>query len=341
MYRDEFADFPAFLAAVMAAGVNRYDAPDSRLEFAAAATGSGETVPSDGGFLVPTEFAADLWQKVYDTGQILERCDRQPVTIGNKLKIPAIDETSRVDASRFGAVQMSWIAEGATATASRPKYRQIILSPKKLLGLTYVTAELLADVPALARWLERVFSAEAAFTIEDEVINGNGGRLLGVLSSPALLTVAKDVGQLASTVVAANFKSLFNRCWGASRARAAWLIQPDVWDQIAEEQLQIGQPLITYSATGEPLIFGRPVLQLEQMPALGGVGDVVLADLSQYLLAEIAPDFLSSIHVQFLQDEEVFKFRWRLDGAPAWSSPITPLNSTTTQSPFVTLAARA
>ncbi len=41
MYREEFADFPEFLTAVMAAGVNRYDRPDARLEFAAAATGSG------------------------------------------------------------------------------------------------------------------------------------------------------------------------------------------------------------------------------------------------------------------------------------------------------------
>ena len=37
------------------------------------------------------------------------------------------------------------------------------------------------------------------------------------------------------------------------------------------------------------------------------------------------------------KDYEPKRFRWRIDGQPGWASPVTPKNSTTTQSPFVTL----
>jgi hypothetical protein len=50
---------------------------------------------------------------------------------------------------------------------------------------------------------------------------------------------------------------------------------------------------------------------------------------------------LSSIHVRFVNDESAFKLRYRVDGAPAWTTPITPNNSAVTQSAFVALGARA
>ena len=83
-------------------------------------------------------------------------------------------------------------------------------------------------------------------------------------------------------------------------------------------------------------------LELSEYPAaIGSEGDVILADFSQYLIAEKEPEFVPSLHVRFLFAEAVFRFLWRIDGQSAWASPITPKNSTVTQSPFVTLAERA
>ena len=341
-YHAEFEDFPSFLAAVMEAGINGPNSmADPRLEVSAAATGSGETIPSGGGFLVPTDFAADLWMKVYDTGQLLDRCERQPVTPGNALKIPAIDETSRAAGSRFGGVRTYWAAEGETVTATRPKFRQITLRPHKLMGINYATEELLADAPALAVWLQRVFALEASFEVEDQIVNGPGAdRPLGLLNSGSLITVAKETGQLADTVLPENLQTMANRLWGPSYRTAIWLMSNDALAKIADGNFQNGGPVVTTDAAGRRRILAMPVELVEYTPALSSAGDVLLADLSQYLLAEIAPDFISSIHVRFLWNEGVFKFRWRVDGAPAWTSPITPKNSTTTQSPFVALAAR-
>jgi HK97 family phage major capsid protein len=96
--------------------------------------------------------------------------------------------------------------------------------------------------------------------------------------------------------------------------------------------------------SGSPFntILGRPLIPIEQASTLGTVGDLVLADLSQYVIIE--KDGLqaaSSMHVRFIYDEMTFKFTMRVNGQPKLKSAITPANGTNTQSPFVALATRA
>ena len=76
---------------------------------------------------------------------------------------------------------------------------------------------------------------------------------------------------------------------------------------------------------------------------LGSVGDIILADLGEILLGDRTGgvETSASIHVKFLQAETAFRFIWRCDAMPSWSSPTTPLNGTATVSPFVTLAGRS
>ena len=190
---------------------------------------------------------------------------------------------------------------------------------------------------SFCRW-----SLAGAFVVEDGIINGSGaGRLLGVLNSNALLTVAKESGQGADTVVAANLNGMASRLWGPSHRKAIWLMSNDCFAQISDVSFSNGAPVVTTDGQGRRRILSMPV-ELSEYPAkLGDEGDVVLGDFSQYLIAEKEPEFVPSIHVRFLWDEQVFRFTWRLDGQPAWSSPLTPKNSATTQSPFVTLAERA
>lgn len=89
------------------------------------------------------------------------------------------------------------------------------------------------------------------------------------------------------------------------------------------------------------MLLGRPLVPVEYCATVGDVGDVILADLSQYLVAEKGGiQAASSIHVQFLTDETAFRFVYRVDGAPLWNSALTPFQGSNTLSPFVTLAAR-
>jgi Phage capsid family len=101
------------------------------------------------------------------------------------------------------------------------------------------------------------------------------------------------------------------------------------------------QPL-TVSATGVayPALFGRPVIPAEHSSTIGTVGDIILGDFSRYVLATKAPKGDLSIHVNFLNDENLFRFVMRVDGQTIDAAPVTPLNGTNTTSPFVVLASR-
>ena len=97
-------------------------------------------------------------------------------------------------------------------------------------------------------------------------------------------------------------------------------------------------------AAGAPYgtLLGRPMFSIEQCQAPGTSGDVILADLNEYLLlTKGGIEASASIHVRFIYDEMTFKWVYRLDGAPIRNKVLTPFKggSTATQGPFVTLAA--
>lgn len=104
-----------------------------------------------------------------------------------------------------------------------------------------------------------------------------------------------------------------------------------------------GVALYTQAGVGgneTPLLKGRPLLVIEQAPALGTLGDIVLADLTQYAIVSAPVKANLSLDVEFITDQGVFRFVWRIDGQPLWSSPIAPYNGTQTRSPYVALAPR-
>lgn len=315
---------------------------DERLKPKAIATGVGEGMPDAGGFLVPTTIADTIWSRIYSTGSILSMCTPQPLTKQTgKVIIPAISETSRADGSRFGGVRSYWVDEGVPPTAAKPKFDGLSMQLRKLLTLIYATDELAEDVPALAAFLERVMALEMQFTIEDKIVNGTGaGQPLGVLNSVALITVAEEGGESSGDLTWPNIQKMAQRLWGPSHAKAVWLMSNDVYGKILGLESSLGLSIFGMLPDGRRTILQMPVMLSEYTPAIGQAGDLLLADFSQYLVLDQQSAMESSIHVSFVTDETAFKLRYRADGQPAWRSPVTPKNSSTTQSPFVALGAR-
>ena len=316
-----------------------------------AASGASEGISTDGGYLVQTDFTAELLRLVHDTGVLSQRCDRKPIGANaNGLKINAVDETSRVDGSRWGGVQAYWTAEAASLTASKPKYRQMELSLNKLTGLYYATDELLMDTVALGAFIQDAFAEEFGFKIDDAIIRGGGGGMpLGILAHAGTLDVAKETGQEANTVVAENIENMWTRAWARGLMNSEWFINQDVWPQLFQLSHVIGTggvPMFVLPGgmVNAPFgsLMGRPVTPIEQCDTLGTSGDIILADFSQYLIIEKGGiEAASSIHVQFLTDETTFRFILRTDGQPKRNSVLTPYKGTNTQSSFLTLATRA
>ena len=332
------------LMAVYRASVPGNTKIDERLS-TRAASGLNETTPSDGGFLVQKDFVAELLKKTFETGILASKVRKIPIsTNANGLKINAIEDDNRTNGNRFGGVQTYWTDEAEKLAESKPKFRQIDLSLKKLTGLCYATDELLQDAAALEAVIRQAFQEEFAFKIDDAILHGNGsGQPLGVLKSGALVKQELEAGQTAKITVE-NLVKMWSRLWSRSRTNSAWYINQQIEPLLY--MLQVGDKPVYIPAGGlseKPYatLFGRPVMPLEQCSELGEAGDILLADLSQYLLIDKGGiNAASSIHVRFLYDEAVFRFVYRVDGQPIWNKPITPYRGSATLSPFVALAKR-
>lgn len=310
-----------------------------------AASGLNESTPSDGGFLVQQDFVTELLKRTYETGILASKVKKIPIsTNANGMKINAIDEDSRANGSRWGGVQTYWEGEADEITASKPKFKQMELSLKKLTGLCYATDELLQDAAAPEAVIRQAFAEEFGFKIDDAILSGSGeGEPLGILNSGAIVTVAKEASQ-TDTITVENLIKMWNRLWSRSRANAVWYINQELEPYLYT--LKIGDKPVYIPAGGlseKPYgtLFGRPVVPIEQCSAAGEVGDIILADIGQYLLIDKGGiKSASSIHVRFLYDENVFRFIYRVDGKPIWTKPLTPYKGSATVSPFVTLAKR-
>jgi HK97 family phage major capsid protein len=346
-----FRSFGEQMQAVMRASI-RPNNIDSRLLETRAVSGLNEGLPSDGGFLVQTDFATELLKRAYETGQVASRCRRIGISgNANSLKINGIDETSRADGSRWGGVRAYWTAEAGDKSNATPSFRQIELSLTKLTGLAYATDELLQDAGALESVLMTAFSEEFGFKLDDAIINGDGsGKPLGILASSALVSVAKEAGQPADTIQPENLIKIWSRCWARSRINSVWFINQDIEPQLFTLGIAVGtgggtvyMPPGGLSSQPYGTLFGRPVIPIEQCQTLGDKGDIILADMSQYILADKGGvQSASSIHVRFVNDESVFRFVYRVAGQPIWHSALTPFTgAANTLSPFVTLNARA
>ena len=314
-------------------------------------TGSNETVGFDGGFAVQKDFAPGILDRILGGSQVAQYCDTREVGPGfNGTAWNIIDETSRVDGSRGGGVQAYWVAEGASITASRPKMARMELQLGKLAAMWYATDELLSDAVALESFGDAEFVDELAFKLDDAIIEGTGAGLpQGILNATALVSVAKETGQTAATVLAENVVKMWTAMSPLSKGRSAWYINNEVWPQLYQLAFAIGTggvpmymlPGGLVNAPGGTLM-GRPVREIEQASAVGTVGDIILADMSRYmLLRKGAVQRATSLHVAFLTDETAFRWILRINGRPKPVAALTPFKGSRTTSPFVALATRS
>jgi len=341
------------LQAIANATMNGRDDRRLRWESLAPATGGAvSNVPADGGYLIEKDFVSDLTRRMYDMGQLLQRVRRIGISANSDgLKLNLINETSRATGSRWGGVQVYWGAEADEATAKKPKLRQAELELKDLIGLAYATNRLLADAGAMEAVFMAAFSEEMSFALEDAIINGTGaGQPLGILNAGCVVSVAKESGQPATTLVYENINKMWSRMWSRSRQNAIWIINQDVETQLHSMALPVGtggvpvyMPAGGLSESPFGQLFGRPVLPLEYCATLGTTGDVMLIDPTQYLMIDkggVQAD--QSVHVRFTTNENTFRWIYRADGQPLWNSTLTPYKgSGNTVSPFVKLDTRA
>ena len=358
-----------FLSCVAAASDRTNPRMDERLRdylnVRSEASGQNITTDTEGGYLVPPDYADGLLNFAASESVMFGEVTRIPVS-GNRLIVNILDQESRKDTAvsvkgRNGGLLAYWKGEADELTASRMKFKQDTTEMHKLTGLCYATEEMLEDLPAMSAYIAQGFADEFTFKIEDAILNGTGsGMPTGVLDAAngALVTIAKESGQAAGSLLINNILKMWNAMPAQNRAKAKWYINQDL--EIVLYQLlmntgslatdgataNFGMPLFVpaggLASAPNGLLLGRPIVPVEQAGAVGSKGDISLQDLSQYRwIDKSGVNAQTSIHVRFLQDETAFRFTYRCGGKPIWTNAIEAYRGTTARSPFVTLAARA
>lgn len=341
-----FKNQQEFFASVQQAGMTG-KISDDRLKFRQAAGSDEHSGVNDayGGFTVPEGFMGGLMMVDPEVDPVAGLTTNLPVST------PTIHVNARTDknhsTSVTGGLRVYRREQTDEVTSSRMQTERITLTAQSLMGVSYATEELLADSPiSFATLVATGFAQEIAATILNERINGTGvGQMEGVLTSPALVTVAKETGQVADSITYENIVNMYARQWGKNRA--IWLANHNTLPALMKMNQNVGTagvPAWQPSAReGAPnTLLGRPIYFTEFCPTVGDAGDILFVDWSQYLEITLGGiNTAESMHVRFLNNERAFRVSIRNDGRGWWRSALTPKKGSTTLSPFVTLAERA
>jgi HK97 family phage major capsid protein len=312
----------------------------------------GSEVPADGGFLVPENLRSQILQMAIEAAIVRPLATVIPMD-SLRVPIPIIDDTSHAS-TIMGGLQGFWTEENTALTASQASFGRVVLDAKKLTVYGEVPNELLQDAPAFTGWLQRAFPLTIAFFEDVGFLTGTGvAEPLGIVNCPASVSVAAATGQTTQTIVWENIVQMWSRLLPQSQKRACWICNVDTFPQLATMALSVGTGgnavwIGGYTpdrggADPPPMtILGRPVYWTEKTPALGTTGDIILTDLSYFLLGDrMTLQLTNSVHYKFANDVTAFRAIQRCDGRPWLQSALTPRkDSTATLSAFIQLASR-
>jgi HK97 family phage major capsid protein len=341
----ELESTEAFLKAVHAASTTGMFHPGLKATMT-------EGIPGSGGFAVPEPLAAAWLDRGLEDELVRSRATVYPMS-ADSLKVPGWDDMDHSSGSIAG-FSATWQGELTSAPSADGKVRRVKLDAKKLMIATTLSNELLMDGgQTFQGQLEQKMGAAIGWSLDNTFINGiGGGQPLGILKDPALVVVAKEGSQAASTVLYENVVKMYAALFPGGYKNAVWAINHSVLPQLLMLTVRIKNaagtdfvggsqvPVLISGPDGVLRLLGIPVICSEKLPALTNQGDIILCDLSQYaigLRAELMIE--SSRHVGWTTDTTAYRAVIRVDGMGTWSKAFTP-KAGGTRSWIVALQAR-
>ncbi|MBS7738371.1 phage major capsid protein [Chelatococcus sp. HY11] len=339
----EFESFGEFMHAV------RFNPNDQRLNFVegvgaqADENGLRSEMRMDndasGGFMVPPQLRQVLLE--VPPQEALVRPRAQIIPAGSPpdagVTMPALDQTGANPANMYGGVEVKWIGEGEEKPETDAKLREITLTPHEVAGFVTITDKLLRNWQAAGAFVERLLRGAVASAEDFAFLRGSGvHQPLGVLNAGATAYVNR-VG--ANHVVYKDLVAMVGKLLMRGGGQPIWSMPQSALVDIATLKDDLGN-LIWHPNAREGFagtLLGYPVRWNNRAPSLGTKGDILLADLSYYLVKDGSGPFVAtSEHVKFTSNKTVIKIFWNVDGAPWLTAPIKEENGYTV-SPFVGL----
>jgi HK97 family phage major capsid protein len=323
-----FKSLADFAAAITWGDTQRLNAPQM------AVSGGSSSVPSDGGYSIPSSLAWALLDRAMENEIFRPRCVVMNMPTANHAFVDWQDDTHASGA--IAGVTATWAAEGDSPSYQVPKLKRVELQADKLFIITSASNELLTDSPEYAGKLDAKMAGAIGWSLDRACLTGTGaGQPLGLLNATSTITVSKETGQAATTLVYENLTKMFSRLHPACVSNSIWVAHPSAIPQLLGLSIAVGTggsvvPVMSES-NGEFRILTRPVLFTEKCATLGTVGDIALFDPMQYVIGLMSNGLRMdrSDHILFRSDEVAFRFILRAAGQPLWSSAFTPVNGST------------
>lgn len=184
----------------------------------AAKAAYNEGTTTQGGFLVPDEYAMDLIMLSRDRTFSLEECNVFSMSTDTK-RIPKESVLPTV----------SWTAENGTMTANEGTFGELALTAKKLTALSVSSNEMLADSSIdIASMLSEQFSYGMALELDNQVLNGTGDPVSGVLTAAAGYSVVMTGLINFSSITADNLSNLISKIDEGFVADAKFIFNKDI-----------------------------------------------------------------------------------------------------------------
>jgi len=304
-----------------------------------------ENTGAAGGFLVFPEHRNELFQ-IDPLSQIVrQRAFVMPMR-ARVMQIPVLDQTGvpAAGSSYYGGAIAYWTEEAQYKTESQPKFRQMELVAHKLCVYTETSDELLADsaIP-LESLLQQLFRSVVVNEEEWTFINGTGaGQPLGIVTANTVAGLGPTIVVARTAANTINILDIFNMLASFQGRSPIWIAHQSTLPQILGLNGPAGNPSYVWIGNGRDnqptTLMGYPIFFVENAMPLGTQGDLVLADLSKYVIGDrqmVTID--ASQHNRFQYDITSWRAVHRVDGRPWLSAPITYRDGLTTVSPFVIL----
>jgi HK97 family phage major capsid protein len=304
-----------------------------------------ENTGASGGFLVFPEHRNELFM-IDPLSQIVrQRAFVMPMR-ARVMQIPVLDQTGAPTAgsSYYGGAVAYWTEEAASKDESQPDFRQVELVAHKLCVYTEASDELLADsaIP-LEALIQQLFRGVVVNEEEWTFINGTGaGQPLGIVTANTVAGLGPTIVVTRTLANTINILDIFNMLSSFQGRSPIWIAHQSTLPQILGLNGPAGNPQYVWIGNGRDqmptTLMGYPIFFVENAMPLGTQGDIVLADLSKYVIGDrqmVTID--ASKEFRFRYDITSWRAVHRVDGRPWLSAPITYRDGATTVSPFVIL----
>lgn len=228
---------------------------------------------ASGGYLVPTEFRAELVADIKDLPVMRNLVTVIPMS-SDSLELPTLASD----------VKTSWGSENASISTTTARFGTLTFTPYRLNTMMYTSRELVADSAiSVVPLITRLFSQAISRAEDTAVILGSGtGQPSGIITNIASVQGIDNANVDAN--LAGNLKALPFRLGTAYRRNARWIMNSISLGAVASLKDTNGQFLFKEGIEGltPHTLAGYQIVEQNDMP----LDTILFGDLSYYYLAD-------------------------------------------------------